>query len=79
MNILLFGITREIIGSDKLVIPEDAGVKDVAGLRAWLAKSYPQFGGLRSLVIAVDKEYADDNQTLNENVEIALIPPVSGG
>ncbi len=79
MKILLFGITREIVGSEQLSIRAEAGIKDVAGLRAWLASSYPQLGSLRSLAVAVNKEYAADTQQLDDSAEIALIPPVSGG
>jgi molybdopterin synthase sulfur carrier subunit len=35
--------------------------------------------GLRSLYIAVNSDYADENLILNGADEIALIPPVSGG
>jgi molybdopterin converting factor subunit 1 len=79
MNVLLFGIAREIVGQDRLTIPAEAGVETVASLRKWLSDSYPQFDGLSSLAVAVDKEYAEDGQVLSEGVEIALIPPVSGG
>jgi molybdopterin synthase sulfur carrier subunit len=79
MEVLLFGIAREIVGAETLVIPHEAGVKDVASLRAWLSLHYPQFKGLSSLAVAIDSEYAEDDQLLGENAEIALIPPVSGG
>jgi molybdopterin synthase sulfur carrier subunit len=79
MDVMLFGITREIVGADILSIPPEAGVQDVAALRAWLAAHYPQFSGLSSLAIAVNSEYADDAQSLGAATEIALIPPVSGG
>ena len=79
MEVLLFGVTREIVGAECLSIPSEAAVTNVAELRAWLAGCYPQFDGLSSLAIAVDQEYADDDQTLSGDEEIALIPPVSGG
>ncbi len=79
MEVLLFGITREIVGAERLAVPPEAGVRDIAGLRAWLAGRYPQFGGLSSLAIAVNQEYADEDQQLSGEEEIALIPPVSGG
>jgi len=79
MEVLLFGIAREIVGAETLLIPREAHVKDVASLRGWLAVHYPQFKGLSSLAVAVDNEYAEDDQLLGENAEIALIPPVSGG
>lgn len=79
MEVLLFGITREIVGADTLLVPREAGIDNVADLRAWLSDQYPQFKGLSSLAVAVDSEYATDEQALAENAEIALIPPVSGG
>jgi molybdopterin synthase sulfur carrier subunit len=79
MEVLLFGIVREIVGADKLSIPAEAQIEDVAGLRTWLGQNYPQFNGLSSLAVAVDNEYAEDGQPLNNATAIALIPPVSGG
>jgi molybdopterin synthase sulfur carrier subunit len=79
MEILLFGITREIIGADHLLVPKDAAIRNVADLRSWLCSAYPQFEGLSSLAIAVNKEYAEDGHALAGSEEIALIPPVSGG
>ncbi len=79
MEVLLFGIAREIVGDAVLKIPHDADLKDVNDLRAWLAERYPQFKGLSSLAIAVNQEYANDTDALPAGAEIALIPPVSGG
>lgn len=79
MEVLLFGITREIVGDAVLKIPEGANLKDVNDLRAWLQQQYPQFKGLSSLAIAINQEYAGDNDPLPAGAEIALIPPVSGG
>ena len=79
MEVLLFGITREIVGAETLVVPPEAAIVNVADLRAWLSDRYPQFKGLSSLAVAVDNEYATDDQALPQNAEIALIPPVSGG
>jgi molybdopterin converting factor subunit 1 len=79
MNILLFGITREIVGSSAVEISLDPDVRTVADLKLLLIKKYPKLEGLRSLAVAIDKEYAEDGQLLEEGLEIALIPPVSGG
>lgn len=79
MEVLLFGITREITGKQKLTIPEEQAVDTVGALKNWLAQQYPAIGQLKSLAVAVDSEYADDHQPLNRQSEIALIPPVSGG
>jgi len=78
IKIKAFGITREIVGKRELVI-EMNGDKTVSGLRKILDEKYPGMKGLKSLLIAVNNEYADDTTLLKDEDEIALIPPVSGG
>ena len=79
MEILLFGITRDIVGKSRLSIPEHESIKTVGGLKAWLGMKFPAMSELSSLAVAVNSEYAGDELTLDKNSEIALIPPVSGG
>ncbi|MBC3541601.1 molybdopterin converting factor subunit 1 [Rufibacter sediminis] len=79
MEILLFGITREIVGSATLKVHPEQPIQTVGALKAWLAKQYPAIGKLSSLAVAVDSEYAEDTQALAPGQEVALIPPVSGG
>jgi molybdopterin synthase sulfur carrier subunit len=76
-RIKAFGITREIFGGKELVI-EVPGTS-VQELRTILYQQYPRLTGLRSLLIAVNNEYASEEDLLAETDEIALIPPVSGG
>lgn len=72
-----FGITRDIVGGREI----DVRIMDasVAGLRAHLEQTYPRLKELRSLLIAINNEYAEDALQIETNDEIALIPPVSGG
>lgn len=80
MEILLFGITREIAGSSKISFQPETGTElTVATLKNQLISKYPALSKLSSLAIAVNSEYADDNRQLTNEMEIALIPPVSGG
>lgn len=84
MNVLLFGVTKDIIGSPSLSIPTTAFKgknlpKTVGELRAFLGKSYPELLKLSSLAVAVNNNYANDEKEINSFDEIALIPPVSGG
>ncbi len=44
-----------------------------------MKQKYPQFEKLSSIAIAVDSEYAEDDQNLFDENEVAIIPPVSGG
>ena len=76
-RIKAFGITRDIVGGREALI-ETRG-QTVADLRSQLATQFPGIRGLKSLLIAVNNEYAEETTELQESDEIALIPPVSGG
>lgn len=76
-SIKAFGVTKEIVGGKELSF-EMIG-KTVAELRAELNGRYPKLMGLKSLYIAVNNDYAEENKILTQTDEIALIPPVSGG
>ncbi|MCJ8210053.1 molybdopterin converting factor subunit 1 [Mucilaginibacter sp. RS28] len=79
MEILLFGITRDITGQQRLNVPADQNIVTVKGLKQWLVEQYPAIGKLSSLAVAVNNTYAEDEDNLTPESEIALIPPVSGG
>lgn len=76
-RIKAFGITKDLLGGREATI--EINGQTVADLRAALNERYPQLLGLRSLFIAVNNDYADENILLKSSDEIALIPPVSGG
>ena len=80
MNVLFFGIAKDIVGSSQITISKREAIPNsVADLKRLLLDSYPEFLKLKSLAIAVNSEYAADDVSLNGNEEIAIIPPVSGG
>ena len=78
VNVLLFGITRDITGHSTLqcALPAHPTVDD---LLAFLKQQYPELVGIRSLLVAVNGEYAESDAPLTAHDEIAIIPPVSGG
>ena len=81
MEILLYGVTRDIVGSRRLSTselckPSPGTVKE---LKQCLKEHYPALRELTSLAVAVNKSYAREEDPLAEGDEIALIPPVSGG
>lgn len=78
MELILFGISREIVGAKVLKVAAE-NVGTVGALKEWLKQQYPQIEKLSSLAIAVNSEYADDSQVINSESEVAIIPPVSGG
>ena len=79
MIVKLFGITKEIIGSHHLSIDNENRLNTVGDLKTWLSQQYPSLQNLKSLIVAVDNEYAEDIHRISANSEVALIPPVSGG
>lgn len=81
MTVLLFGVTRDIVGTGSLMIPATVakGLKTVADLKKHLKKGYPGLDGLSSLAVAVNQAYASEGDPIQDTDEIALIPPVSGG
>ncbi|MBA2792373.1 MAG: molybdenum cofactor biosynthesis protein MoaE [Thermoleophilaceae bacterium] len=74
ITVRLFAMLRERAGSGEVVIdlPDGARVRDALAELGNLAEGLP-------LVLAVNREYAPQDQVLSAGDELALIPPVSGG
>ncbi|WP_373517192.1 MoaD/ThiS family protein [Pricia sp.] len=80
MEVLLFGIAKDIVGKGSFRFSADEQAPaSVSELKDRLKGSFPEFGKLTSLAVAVNSAYAEDGDRLNESDEIAIIPPVSGG
>jgi len=76
INVLLFAHLQEEIGKEKIILDE-TGIT-VAQLKQRLVDDY----GLKKLdnvMIAINEEYARDNDLIQNGDTVALIPPVSGG
>lgn len=78
LSVLLFGIARDLTGQLSLPVPLAPGGR-VVDLLDTLHAQYPALTGIKSLLIAVNGEYAESDQMLHHHDEIAIIPPVSGG
>jgi molybdopterin synthase catalytic subunit len=74
VTVRLFAMLRERAGARELTLelPEGARVSDALAALGDLAAGLP-------LVMAVNREYAPEEQVLDAGDELALIPPVSGG
>jgi molybdopterin converting factor subunit 1 len=74
VTVRLFAMLRERAGASSvtLELPEGARVRDALDSLSGLADGIP-------LVMAVNREYASEEQVLGAGDELALIPPVSGG
>ena len=81
MYIKYFAWTKEISGKEKENI-NFKKINNVNELVLYLKEKYPKFKKHfenKTLRIAVNQEYTNTNKKINENDEIALFPPVSGG
>lgn len=80
MEVLLFGIAKDIVGESFFRFRDEEKMPEsVLELKQKLKNTFPEFGKLSSLAVAVNSEYAEDGKSLNRGDEIAIIPPVSGG
>jgi molybdopterin synthase sulfur carrier subunit len=78
INILAFGIARDILGASETTMELPDGIT-VDDLRKKLYSDYPELSRLASLAIARNNEYAEGPEEITERDEVVLIPPVSGG
>jgi molybdopterin synthase catalytic subunit len=79
IRVLFFGAARDVVDTNPLEISLDAPATVASAFR-YLVDRFAQlerFG--RSLLFAVNQEYATPDTQLNENDELAVFPPVSGG
>ncbi|PQO29727.1 MoaD/ThiS family protein [Bremerella cremea] len=79
VRVKLFALTQDLAGTDEVLLELTPPVT-IATVRAALAEARPTLGPiLPSCAFAVDNEYATDSTTVNDQAEIACLPPVSGG
>ncbi len=79
IHVLFFATLKDRAGKGQaeVELPEGATVAD---LRARLAALYPAVGPLLNhALVAVNQDYAFNEDPIPENAEVALFPPVSGG
>ena len=78
MKVLAFGIVKDIFSNSVVDIDlkDDATIDE---LKILLEQKYPRLSQLGSYMIAVNNEYASENDVLHKDDEVAVIPPVSGG
>lgn len=79
VDVLLFSVLRESVGSSFLSFPLDEPI--TAGvLLERLAEEHPSIrSGLSCVRVAVNQEYVGAEHVVRAGDEVALITPVSGG
>ena len=79
VRVLFFGAAREIAGRDEADLNLSAPATSATALEEILSR-YPdlrRFG--RSLLFAINQEYAREEREVSAGDELAIFPPVSGG
>ncbi len=79
ISVHLFARARDLAGAGVIMVdlPNNATVAD---LRQAVRDAYPALASLvNRCAVAVANEFANDTQALAADVEVALLPPVSGG
>jgi MoaE-MoaD fusion protein len=79
VRVLFFGAARDVVDQNPLEISLAAPATVSTAFQSLVAKfsELERFG--RSLLFAVNQEYATPDTMLKENDELAVFPPVSGG
>jgi molybdopterin synthase catalytic subunit len=79
IRVLFFGAARDVVDASSLELSLDAPATVSSAFRKLVEKfsQLERFG--RSLLFAVNQEYATPETRLQENDELAVFPPVSGG
>src|ERR1041385_7556874 len=79
IRVLFFGAARDAVETNQLELAVDAPATVQSAFQSLKARfaTLERFG--RSLLFAVNQEYATPDTELKENDELAVFPPVSGG
>ena len=79
VKVLFFATLRDYFGSKSLELEIPFGMT-VGGLTDLLVATYPRLEKVKnSMMVAINREYAANEQVIPEGAEIAFFPPVSGG
>jgi molybdopterin converting factor subunit 1 len=79
IRVKLFARARDLVGAGELSVSLSKGAT-VGELRRVVSREYPALRGLLTTsAIAIGNDFAGDSLYIVEGVEVALLPPVSGG
>lgn len=75
IKVLFFGVIADITSLDEISF---SNVQDTEALKQILVEKYPDIEKYKYL-LSVNHEIIKNNKSLNDNDEIALLPPFAGG
>ncbi len=79
VKVMFFATLRDYVGSKAIEMEISSGTT-IQALTDLLVVKYPRLEKVKdSMMAAINREYAADDQIIPEDAEIALFPPVSGG
>lgn len=79
VKVLFFAHLKELSGVDKASIPTHKAIR-VAELKQLLKERFPILDErLKNVLVAVNQQYAEDDDLIQPGDEVAFFPPVSGG
>jgi molybdopterin converting factor subunit 1 len=79
VSVLFFASLKDLTGLRQVAmeLPDGASVLD---LKVELQDRFPSLvPALKTVLVAVNREYASDDDSIPLGAEVALFPPVSGG
>jgi len=79
VKLLLFGQARELVGQSTLDLELEAPATVASAFSSIKSRSARLASMERSLLFAVNEEYADRSRPLADGDRMAILPPVSGG
>ncbi len=77
-TVLLFGITKDLLKEKSIQLTTESPLL-VSDFLQKIKETFPQLQSLPSVRVAADHHFPDKDFLLLPDMEIALIPPVSGG
>lgn len=77
-TLLLFGICRDLLKKDEIII-ETPELVNAETLLRMTKNTYTELSHLPSLRLAAEQHFPKPDFIVEPGMEIALIPPVSGG
>lgn len=79
VSVLFFGAARDAVGKDEIHLTINSGSSAAQAFQQLLS-AHPELSRFgKSLLLAVNQEYAEPNREVRDGDELAIFPPVSGG
>lgn len=80
VKVIFYGVLREEMGMSEMVVDLGKSSASLGDLISHLESQHPRLKNwLKDVAFAVEDRIVGRSELLREGVEVALLPPVSGG